>query len=146
MTKRIIKYSLSVIFLSMCLSLMPVGADLNTPNQAKGATWWDTVNNGGLKDVAPAYGNNTTRDIRMTIVDIIKVVLGFLGILVTIIILFAGFKWMTAGGNEENIASAKKILTAGIIGLVIILSSYALATFIISYLSAAATGTQVIWQ
>ena len=146
MTKRIIKYSLSVIFLSMCLSLMPVAADFITTSQARAATWLDTVNKGGLSNVGQAYSSSAPRDIRMTIVDIIKVVLGFLGILVTIIILFAGFKWMTAGGNEENIASAKKILTAGIIGLVIILSAYALATFIISYLSAAATGTTVIWQ
>jgi Zn-dependent protease with chaperone function len=81
----------------------------------------------------------------MVIVDIIKTVLGFLGIIATVIILFAGFKWMTSGGNEENVTSAKKMLIAGVIGLVIILFSYALATFILKYLSAAATGTQVIW-
>ena len=60
-----------------------------------------------------------------------------------IIILFAGFKWMTAGGNEENITSAKQMLIAGVIGLVIILSSYALATFIINQIVASTTGTAI---
>ena len=87
---------------------------------------------------------STVRDPRQIIVDIIKVVLGFLGILAVVIILFAGFKWMTAGGNEENVTAAKKMLIAGIIGLVIILSAYALATFIIKQIIGATTGTQVV--
>ncbi|MBI4778983.1 hypothetical protein HY797_00840 [Candidatus Falkowbacteria bacterium] len=122
--------------MSMCLSLMPV----------KAASWLETVNEGGLNNVGQAYGADAPRDIRMTVVDIIKIVLGFLGIIVVIIILYAGFKWMTAGGNEENVTEAKKMLTNGIIGLIIILSAYALATFIISYMVGATTDTQVIWQ
>jgi len=93
--------------------------------------------NSGLAD------GSTARDPRQIIVDIIKIALGFLGILAVIIILFAGFKWMTAGGNEENITSAKQMLIAGIIGLVIILSSYALATFIINQIVASTTGTAI---
>ena len=93
--------------------------------------------NSGLAD------GDTARDPRQIVVDIIKIVLGFLGILAVIIILFAGFKWMTAGGNEENITSAKQMLIAGIIGLVIILSSYALATFIINQIVASTTGTTI---
>jgi len=140
MTKRIFKYSLSIIFLSICLTLMPAGADFNAVNQVKAAGWWEKAGEGGLSEVGQAYGTSEPKDIRMTIVDIIKIVLGFLGIIVTVIILFAGFKWMTAGGNEENVAGAKKMLIAGIIGLVIILSSYALATFIINQIVGATTG------
>jgi len=145
MTKNFFKYGLSIVFLSMCLTLIPVGINFNATNQAKAAGWWDTVNKGGLDQFGESYNTSTNRDIRMVIVDIIKTVLGFLGIIATVIILFAGFKWMTSGGNEENVTSAKKMLIAGVIGLVIILFSYALATFILKYLSAAATGTQVIW-
>lgn len=73
-------------------------------------------------------------DPRQVVVQIIKILLGFLGILAVIIVLYAGFTWMTAGGNEESVEKAKKMLTAGIIGLIIIISAYAIADFVITTL------------
>ena len=73
-----------------------------------------------------------TRDIRSMISSIINVLLGFLGIIAVVIILLAGFKWMTAGGADEKIGDAKKLLGAGVIGLIIILAAYAIAAFVIN--------------
>ncbi len=80
-------------------------------------------------------------DLIVTITRIINVALGLLGIVAVVIILIGGFKWMTAGGNEENVAGAKKLIFSGIIGLAIILSAYAIASFVINRLGEA-TGTQ----
>ena len=91
-----------------------------------------------------SYGTYTglgTKDIREGIMSIVNVLLGFLGILAIVIILWGGFRWLTSGGNEEKVGEAKKIIIAGIIGLVIILVSYALATFVVSQLLSA-TGAQ----
>ena len=63
---------------------------------------------------------------------IIRVALGFLGIIAVCIILIGGFKWMTAQGNEDKVKTAKKVLISGIIGLVIVLSAFAIAQFVIS--------------
>ena len=79
-------------------------------------------------------------DIRITIARIIKVMMGLLGIIAVVIILIGGFTWMTAGGNEEKVGEAKKWIFAGIIGLAIILSAYAIATFVVSNLVNATTG------
>jgi Zn-dependent protease with chaperone function len=111
--------------------------------QAGAGGWWETAQQGGLNTVGKAYGNPTPVDARYTVVNMIKIFLGFLGILAVILVLYAGFLWMTAGGNEEKISEAKKILTAGIIGLVIILSAYAIANFVINQIYSATTGTQV---
>ena len=73
-------------------------------------------------------------DLETTIGNIINVVLGFLGIVAVVIVLLGGFKWMTAGGNDEKVAEAKKLLVAGVIGLAIILSAYAITSFVISSL------------
>jgi len=81
-----------------------------------------------------------TRDIRETIGRIINVALSLLGVIVVIIIIYGGFLWMTAGGNEEKVADAKKWIFGGIIGLVIILSAYAIAQFVVSNLVTATTG------
>lgn len=78
-------------------------------------------------------------DIRIVIAQIIRIFLGLLGVIVVSLIIYAGFLWMTANGNEDNISRAKKILTNSVIGLVIILSAFTITQFIINAL-ANATG------
>jgi hypothetical protein len=85
------------------------------------------------------YTGLTGQDIRVTIAKVIQTAMGLLGIVAVLIILYAGFKWMTAGGNEESVGEAKKILTAGIVGLIIIISAYAIASFVVSSLVTAST-------
>jgi hypothetical protein len=76
-------------------------------------------------------GQKDPRDIAASI---IKIMLGFLGILAVVIILIGGFKWMTAAGNDDQVGEAKKIIVAGIIGLVIILASWGIASFVLNSL------------
>lgn len=79
-------------------------------------------------------------DIRVTIGNVVRVVLGFLGIIAVCLVLYGGFLWMTAAGNEDQVASAKKVLINAGIGLVIIMSSFAITQFVLSNLQEA-TGT-----
>lgn len=65
-------------------------------------------------------------------IRVIQWVLGLLGLVAVIMILFGGFMWMTAAGNEERIKKAKTILTSAIIGMIIIMLSWALVTFVIA--------------
>jgi len=73
-------------------------------------------------------------DVRQTAARIINVALGFLGIIAVVIVLLGGFKYMISGGNEEKTAEAKKLIVSGIIGLAIILSAWAITSFVISRL------------
>ena len=84
-------------------------------------------------------GNNDLRD---TAIDIVNILLGFLGVIAVIIILWGGFRWMTAGVNEEKVGEAKKMTVTGIIGMVIILASFAIATVVIEQVGSA-TGAEV---
>ncbi len=86
------------------------------------------------------YTGLTQTDIRITIANIIRTAMGLLGIVAVLIVLYGGFKWMTAAGNEDAVGEAKKILIAGVIGLIIIVSAYAVATFVINSLVGATTG------
>jgi hypothetical protein len=79
-------------------------------------------------------------DPRIIIGRVIQIALSFLGVVALILIMYAGFLWMSSNGDEDKITDAKKILKNAVIGLVIILSSWAIATFILSKLSAAITG------
>jgi hypothetical protein len=64
----------------------------------------------------------------------IKLVLGFLGIIFLILTLMAGFKWMTAGGNEKQIEEAKGSLKNSVIGLFIVLAAYAITLAVFRYM------------
>ncbi len=88
------------------------------------------------KAAATGLGN---KDIRTTVASIIRTAMGLLGIVAVVIILIGGFKWMTAGGNDEQTGEARKWIFSGIIGLAIILSAYALATYVINSLVTATT-------
>lgn len=90
-------------------------------------------------NVGSSLGLGTT-DVRVTIARIIRTAMGLLGIIAVLIVLYGGFKWMTAGGAEEAVGDAKKIITSGIIGLIIILTAYAIASFVISSLVTATAG------
>ncbi len=71
-------------------------------------------------------------DPRTVSVKIINIVLSFLGLIALVVVLFGGFKWMTSGGNQEQVGQAKKILIAGLIGLVIILLSWGITNYVIT--------------
>ena len=89
-----------------------------------------------------AVGDNTNlgnKDLKETIGAIIKVALGFLGVIAIVIVLIGGFKYMTAGGSDEKVQEARKYIVSGIIGVAIILSAYAITSFVITNLVTATT-------
>ncbi len=85
----------------------------------------------GLNVINNANIGLQASDPRAVAARIINVALGFLGIIAVVIVLYGGFMWMTAAGNEERISKAKQILTAGIIGLVIIVMAWAIASYVV---------------
>jgi len=92
--------------------------------------WGDDTKRNAIQNTV-GLGERDPRDIAASIINI---VLGFLGIIAVGLILYAGFKWMTAAGNEDKISEAKKLLVAGIVGLIIILSAFAIAKFVLDQL------------
>lgn len=75
--------------------------------------------------------SNPEGGLKGTVIRIIQWVLGFLGLVAVILIIYGGFIWMTAAGNEERVMQAKKTLTSAVTGLVIVLLAWALVTFVI---------------
>ncbi len=123
--KKISKYLLSLAIIALLISPLLFSKPALAQNDQFGL---NEVNNG--------LNNSLSKtDPRTVIARIINVALGFLGIIAVVIILLGGFKWMTAAGNEEKTEEAKKLLGAGVIGLIIILMSWALANYLITALN-----------
>jgi cysteine-rich repeat protein len=87
----------------------------------------------GLNAIGEATGLSAT-DPRIIATRIINASLGLLAIILTCVILYAGFLWMTAGGDAEQVERAKRMIRNGIIGVIIILCSWGIVTFIINKL------------
>jgi len=121
--KHLISLAILAVLISPFLALRPALAQTDQFGL-------NVVNNG-------LNGTLSNSDPRAVIGRIINVALGFLGVIAVGIILLGGFKWMTAGGNEDKTAEARKLLGAGVIGLIIILMAWGIANYVINQLSSA---------
>ncbi len=65
---------------------------------------------------------------------IINIALGLLGVIFLCLIVYAGYLWMTASGNDDQLKKAKGILTNSIIGLIIVLMAYIISAFVIKHI------------
>ncbi|MBU1132641.1 TrbC/VirB2 family protein [Patescibacteria group bacterium] len=117
-----LKISLLAIFIAMNLVFIaPAGAvDIGSQLQKAGT---------GL------YEKEQPAPLATQIGNIINILLGLLGVILVIIIVYAGYLWMTAGGDTEQVKKAKSWMINAVIGMIIILSSYAIADFVISKLA-----------
>lgn len=93
-------------------------------------------NAGKLKEYTQ-LGDNDPATI---VFNIVNTALIFLGTITLILMLVAGFLWLTAAGEEEKIKKAKDIIGGATIGLVIVLGSYGLAQYLFTAIRIATTG------
>lgn len=80
----------------------------------------NVVRNSGL-------GNATPGDVAA---GVINWILGILALLAISLVIYAGFLWLTARGNEEQVKKAKDILEGAIIGVLVILASYGATQYV----------------
>ncbi len=69
--------------------------------------------------------------IQKVIGNVINTVTGIMGSIAFAIIVFAGFMWMTAGGNSDRQRKAMSMMLWAGMGIVVILSSYTIVRFIL---------------
>ena len=99
------------------------------------ADLWQGITTQMAPFATDAYRRYTVTEVpppAYTIGIILNSALSLVGIAFVIIIMYGGWNWLTAAGNEEEITKAKKWIVNGSIGLVVILASYVLSNFILS--------------
>ncbi|HLD27910.1 MAG TPA: hypothetical protein VJB39_03595 [Patescibacteria group bacterium] len=84
-----------------------------------------------LEQTAELSRIDTGNDLAAITGSFINLFLSLLGALFLILVIYGGFTWMTAGGNEEKVKTATDLMTKAAIGLAIILSAYLLANFVV---------------
>ena len=129
MKKLMFLFSFMAILVASPLVVSPVYA---APGDAQDPLGLGYAQNTGLGKEDPRY----------TVSRVIKQVLTVLGIIALVLVLYAGFKWMTSQGEEDAIKEARGILWAAAIGLAIILSAYSITDFAVRQLYQATSNVQ----
>ncbi|MBU1349877.1 hypothetical protein KKA20_00980 [Patescibacteria group bacterium] len=119
--KKTLKIS---IFLIILMSIIVPVVQAETLQNAFG--------NEALNETAKGAGYNTgvTSSVSSIISAVIKIALSLLGVVFLLLMLYGGYLWMTARGNEQEVEKAKNIITSAVIGMLIVIGSYAITYFI----------------
>ncbi len=124
---------LKTLLVGAALLALPFGALLRVPMVHAGPDL-----TGALEEVN-ADADLGSESLTSTIGLLISALLGVLGVIFLLLIIWSGFTWMTAAGDPKKVDKAKDILITSVVGLIILLSAYAISTFVIEAL-ATATG------
>ncbi|MFA5880514.1 MAG: hypothetical protein WC860_10180 [Candidatus Margulisiibacteriota bacterium] len=102
-----------------------------------------------LKESASASYGSKPLDVKVVALNILKTVLTFIAVIMVALLMAAGFKYMTSGGNETQMKEAMGQIKALFVGLLIILASWSIVSYMLKWLvcSTTTTGTSCasIW-
>jgi hypothetical protein len=76
----------------------------------------------------PTNGEGDIREFAKTILNFI---LGFLGFIAVVYIIYGGFLYIMSGGDDANVEKGKKIILNAAIGIIIILASFAIVNTVL---------------
>jgi hypothetical protein len=85
----------------------------------------------GVNQTASQSGLDKAPDLPKIIGNIINIALSFIGVVMLCYFLYAGFLYLTSAGSKDKVESAKKIMMSTIIGLLIVVASYAISNFVL---------------
>jgi len=94
----------------------------------------------GMDSIGKTYGDKKT-DVRVVVARLILIVLSFLATIFLALIIYAGFRYMTAAGNQEQVSKAVSQIRDAAIGLLIIIASWALTFYIFQWVSKAVSNS-----
>lgn len=121
--KKIVKHGLlgAVMVLSFLalpslaqdtLQIAPVGEELGLAGNIDGAD--------GLREI---------------VIRVVRSILGFVGLIAVLVIMYGGYVWMTSAGNSDKVERAKTIIVNGLIGLAVIIASFAIVSLVVWFTS-----------
>lgn len=123
--KNILK--ISFIFLTLMMSSLLMFSSVQAQGSILTDSKIDEYNN-KLDTTSREGSYSTNQSLESMIAFVLRLVLSTLGTIFVVMMFVAGNEWMQAAGNEEKIKKAKERIQSLIVGLVIILLAYALAS------------------
>lgn len=83
-----------------------------------------------IEDIGSSIGLGTS-DLKQVVINIINWVLGIMALVAVAMIIYGGVLWLTSHGNANKIDKAKRVIVSAVIGLIIILISWAIVSYVV---------------
>lgn len=139
-TARLTQVSLTIIGLlvaaSVCHPVNVVAADASNLSADADSVLNSGASKTGVKTSAITNNDAARGQILNIVFNVIFIFLGLLGAIFLLLIIYAGFLWMTAAGNGSQIEKAREILVQSTIGFAIVFFSLAISYTISQFLEA----------
>ncbi len=74
---------------------------------------------------------------------VVAILLSLLGIIFFLLIFYSGLTWMLSRGNSDGTTKAKDTLEAAVVGLIVVMGSYAISRFVFDKLGAGTSSSSV---
>ena len=132
--------NVKLLFLLLMLVLIPLHSGLAQSGESTDLV--DGIRS-TLADTFAAAGYSGEQNIfdpRVIAVNIINAVLGVFGVAFTALLVYGGWLWMTAAGNQDHVDRAKKVLQWAVIGIAIVIVSLSIGVFVSNSLIEATGG------
>lgn len=130
------RYTLFALVFAISITMIAGSGTLAATNQLKNATLFggtsqfgEFLNKWGVTEEKPPAEPGTIAQ------RIVAVVFSFLGIVAVIMMIYAGFLWITAGGEEEKAKQGRTLLFQAFVGLIIVLAAYSVTYFVLYMLT-----------
>jgi hypothetical protein len=120
---------ISVIVVVICLFIGVVGSvDALTKGILDG-----NKNTAGQIGAIGFEEKQSDSNLTARVATIVRVAVTMIGAIIVFYIAYAGFLWTTAGGNSDQVGKAKTMMVQAIIGMAIVMSAYAITSYVINY-------------
>jgi hypothetical protein len=136
MNKRFLSFLIVFsLALASCLPFAMPAQAINLKN---------AFNNSGIIDASGGRAgfNTNQRNVEPIIGNIISVILSFLGVIFLLLMLYGGYMWMSAMGNEEKVRKAQALIVAAVLGLIVVVGAFAVTVFVMSRLTTAVINSE----
>lgn len=115
----------SLVLAGTLFAVVPLAV---APAPVHAVSWNDYFNFDPARANLPGSSNASPRDI---VLNVIKTALAWLALVAVAFIIYGGIMWITAAGNDDRLKKAKEIISAAVIGLVIVLLSYIIVSAVV---------------
>lgn len=122
-----LKYTKFIISTVMILVIFGIGFSVHA--QGLGSAFKNA------NTVADTGGYKTDVSAESMIAKIISILLSILGVLFLLLMIWGGYLWMMARDNEQEVTRAKNLITAAVIGIIVVVSAYVISYFVVENVS-----------